>query len=250
MKQGERGEVALAQDTADAQELDELFEQATAEPTKARRVIPKRERVTTTTTQVSNPLQPRRLKTLDGLQNKSVATNSKERSAKSKFKRRGLKDKHPPGREIGIFTPAPANAPLAYSEREKEHFALQVLQAAINGKLAQLRDYRHLRGVGADALDKLKRYFEIKAYYGRLPDEVSLTYDESVRAVREGEKSFLAVIAGLEVGYDTVVKIFNNPLRTLEIKPNTTVILGGVTTRQTLTVRLTEAGDGEKDDGE
>jgi hypothetical protein len=244
MIEGDRGAITLAQDEADSQELDKLFEQASATPPpKAKRVTPKAEPITATEVVTTFELQPRRLKTLEDIQNKFVETNAKERYGKRKSNRRGLKSRIPSGREIAVFTPASPNAPLAYSENEKEHFALQALQTAINGELSELSDYRHLRGIGADALDKLKRYFEIKTYYGRLPDEITLTHNESVRALREREKSVLAVIAGLEVGYDTVVKVFNNPLRTLEIKPNTTVILGGITTKETLTVWLSAHGD-------
>lgn len=52
------------------------------------------------------------------------------------------------------------------------------------------------------------------------------------RGLREGHKFFLAVVAGLEEGYDTVVKIFPNPLRTLEFEPSTSVTLAGITGRK------------------
>ena len=50
--------------------------------------------------------------------------------------------------------------------------------------------------------------------------------------IREGDKFFLAVVAGLEEGYETVVKIFPNPLRTLDLKPTTSVTLTGITGRR------------------
>ena len=80
-----------------------------------------------------------------------------------------------------------------------------------------MRDYRHLRGVGADALDKLRRYFEIKATYGALPDEVTLTANEAECAFREGDRFYLAIVAGLEEGYETVVRIIPNPPRNLAL---------------------------------
>lgn len=103
-----------------------------------------------------------------------------------------------------------------------------MLQQAINGDAAELQDYHHLRGVGADALDRLQRYFEVKASYGAMPEEVTLTANEVERALREGKDFFLAVIAGLEQGYETVVRIISNPLRELRVKPKTSVTLTGI----------------------
>jgi hypothetical protein len=113
-----------------------------------------------------------------------------------------------------------------------------------------LRDYRHLRGVGADALDKLRRYFEIKATYGTVPDEVTLTGNEAERAFREGDRFYLAVIAGLEQGYETVVRIIPNPLRNLALKPSTSVTLAGIRDeRRAITIRFNAGTTGTDADG-
>jgi hypothetical protein len=174
----------------------------------------------------------RRLKQIEDLREKVVDVIDHQNGVdEKKGQRRGLRDNVPAGKRITGARPAPQTAPLAYSDEEKDTLALQVLQLAINGDSSELRDYRHLRGVGADALDKLRRYFEYKATYGPLPDDVTLTANEAERAFLEGDKFFLAVIAGLEEGYETVVKIFPNPLRTLELKPNTSVTLTGITGR-------------------
>lgn len=75
-----------------------------------------------------------------------------------------------------------------------------------------------------------------------MPDEVTLTANEAERAFREGERFFLAVVAGLEEGYETVVKIFPNPLRTLAFKPSTSVTLAGITgQRSALEVRFPDS---------
>ena len=103
--------------------------------------------------------------------------------------------------------------------------------------------------MGADARDKLRRYFEIKATYGELPDEVTLTANEAERALREGNKFFLAVVAGLEEGYDTVVKIFPNPVRNLTMKPTTSVTLAGISGgAAALEVRFPEPNTGSSSD--
>lgn len=130
------------------------------------------------------------------------------------------------------------------AEEEKEELALRLLQAAINGEASELRDYRHLRGVGADALDKLRRYFEIESYSGAMPDEISLTANEAERAFVERDQFFLAIVSGLEQGYDTVVKIIPNPLRVLKPKPNTSVTVTGILNARTgLEVRFASRSD-------
>lgn len=174
------------------------------------------------------------------------ADSAESRSAR----RRGLHDEPGGGGTIGYGRRAPQAAPLAYSEEEKDELALQLLQFAINGYETELRDYRHLRGVGADALDKLRRYFEIKASYGALPDEVTLTANEAERAVREGDRFYLAIVAGLEQGYVTVVRIIPNPVRNLALKPSMSMTLAGIRDeRRAITIRFIAATAGTGADG-
>jgi hypothetical protein len=242
---GARGAVTLVEDGADGAALASLFDQA-----KGTATIPRRQRAelrdTAKAKSAAEPSLPvRRLKQIDELSEKVVDVIVGDNGvARKQSGGRGLRDNLPGGKRIGGPRPAPQTAPLAYSGEEKEELALQVLQIAINGDAAQLRDYRHLRGIGADALDKLRRYFELKTTYGPLPDDITLTANEAERAFREGERFFLAVVAGLEEGYETVVKIFPNPLRTLDFKPSTSVTLAGITGRRSaLEVRFPTRDD-------
>jgi hypothetical protein len=228
---GEKGGVGLAEDMGDDSALQLLFEQAkqTTAAKRSSKVASKDKRKQSHPESCDAP-PARRLKILDQLAEKSVDRVAGDDSAAAKRGRRGLRSELPPGKQIRQPTkPVPRSAPLAYSEDEKEEFALHVLQLAINGKASGLRDYRHLRGIGADAIDKLRRYFEIKVSYGELPDEVTLTGNEAERAFLEGNKFYLAVVAGLEEGYETIVNVIPNPLRKLDLKPNTSVTLTGIT---------------------
>jgi hypothetical protein len=117
---------------------------------------------------------------------------------------------------------------MAYSPQEQEHQALLALHKAINGELSGLRDFRRFRGVGADALDDLKRHFEIKSFARTMPATVTLTANEFESALKEGAKYYLAVVAGLEEGYETVVRIIADPVHTLQPQRATTVVLGGI----------------------
>ncbi len=248
-EQGERGTVALVEDADDGAELGDLFKQAAGrtpikpegkKPTKAQKPAPG------VKDRKQAALPARRLKGLDEFSSKTVEMSENGGSGASKSsQRRGLREEPGGGGTIGDGRRAPQAAPLAYSEDEKNDLALQLLQLAINGHETELRDYRHLRGIGADALDKLRRYFEIKATYVVLPDEVTLTGNEAERAVREGDRFYLAVIGGLEQGYKTVVRIIPDPLRNLALKPSTSVTLAGIRDeRRAITIRFIAATTG------
>jgi hypothetical protein len=122
---------------------------------------------------------------------------------------RGLRNDKVTGKPIeSSRPPAPRSAPRAYSP--------------------DLRDFRHLQGVGADALDRLKRAFEIKSFARGMPDQVTLTANEFKRALQDGTKYHLAAVAGLEQGYDTVVRIIADPVHVLDVQKSTAVVLGGI----------------------
>ena len=152
---------------------------------------------------------------------------------------RGLRSDKSPGRPIKESLPAPRASPLAYSPEDKQRLALIFLSRAVNGELSDLKDFSHLRGIGADAMDRLERAFEIKSYAGVMPDQVNLTANEAKKAFAAGSKYFLAVVAGLEEGYETVARIIVDPLRTLEVGRSTTVVLRGIrSTERAIDVRF------------
>jgi hypothetical protein len=240
---GERGTVNLVEDADGRTSLIDLFEQAASQtsikPKRGRR--PKALGPRPGASDGQQPtVRPRRLKGLDEFSSKTVEMSGDRGSASRKSPHRGgLRNEPGGGATIGDGQRASQAAPLAYSEDDKEDLALQLLQLAINGHIAELRDYRHLRGIGADALDKLRRYFEIKATYGAPPDEVTLTANEAERALLEGERFYLAIVAGLEQGYETVVRIIPNPLRNLAIRPSTSVTIAGIRDeRRAITIRF------------
>jgi len=244
---GDEGAVKLVEDTDDAASLESLFHQAS---NRAPSRPPSRNDRHAEAPQKSRAKAPppepevRRLKALDQFSDKVVdlkKSNGTE-GATPTSKRRGLRKRTPGGRNISAGrSPAPKSAPLDYSEKDKDDLALHVLQLAINGEASDLQDYRHLRGIGADALDKLKRYFEIKAHYGPMPDEITLTANEAERAFIEKDKFFLAIISGLEQGYDTIVRIVPNPLQSLKPKSSTSVTLCGITSsRSAIEIRFPE----------
>ena len=244
---GDTGAVRIVEDTDNADSLESLFNQA-SNRTSSRPSSRIDRRAETPRKSRTNPptLEPevRRLKVLDQFPHKIVNLQKSNGTGDttSTSTRRGLRKQPPGGRSISAGgTPASKSAPLDYSEKDKEDLALLVLHRAINGEASGLQDYRHLRGIGADALDKLKRYFEIKAYYGSMPNEITLTANEAERAFVEKDKFFLAVVCGLEQGYETTVRIVPNPLQNLKPKSNTSVTLCGVmSSKSAIEIRFSE----------
>ena len=95
---------------------------------------------------------------------------------------------------------ASAKGPIRHwTEEEKERLGFEILAAALKSiDGVQLSDFRALRRIGADSLDNLRRYFELKVHVGALPDEVRLEPSEMERAATARDDYFLAVVGGLE----------------------------------------------------
>ena len=91
-----------------------------------------------------------------------------------------------------------------------------------------LEDYSALHQIGADSIDNLSRYFELKTFSGDATDEVRFEHSEFQRAIEAEKDYFLAVVSGLEEGKDTEIRIFADPLRTLQLKRVPQIRLGGI----------------------
>jgi hypothetical protein len=157
-------------------------------------------------------------------------------------------------KRTGSLRGGPAGAPKAtgavgsqnsgrksYDNKQLEDHALRCLHHVLTtADLGELTDLRRFRNVGADSILDLKDFFEIKASAGDLPSTEQLTRSEFERAKRERKKFFLAVITGLEVGFETVVRIYNDPVRTLEWSPSTGVVFSGFKKKKHLAISINE----------
>jgi len=129
----------------------------------------------------------------------------------------------------GVAGPASKAAPRGYSPEELENAAAEVLRRVLLTAGRESDDFRAIRRLGADVVDDLRRFFEIKASYGPGGDTVTLTAHEAKRAqVAKPGEFFLAVVTGLEKGYETQVRIIPNPLETLEWSEDGSLTLTGV----------------------
>jgi hypothetical protein len=74
-----------------------------------------------------------------------------------------------------------------------------------------LQDLRRQLNVGADAIDRSGRFYELKVHGGAAPDTISLTASEVERA--RDPRFFLVVVSGVEAGTtDPEVRFISNPL--------------------------------------
>jgi hypothetical protein len=124
----------------------------------------------------------------------------------------------------------PARSPLKeWGEKERERVGFEILAAALKQiNDLHLEDFSALRGIGADSIDNLKRFFELKAFAGDAPDEVRFEASQFEQAVKARKDYFLAVVSGLEEGKDTQIRIFADPVRTLPWRRASQIKLGGI----------------------
>jgi hypothetical protein len=121
-----------------------------------------------------------------------------------------------------------------YTDEERERVGLDLVRRILGGDEQAVIDIRHQHNVGADAIDELRNFFELKVHSGRIPRDISLTRDEYLRA-RDTDDFFLVVVGNVEQGAaDPEVLIITDPLGQLEMKPSGSVSLSGVRSAKAL----------------
>lgn len=120
-------------------------------------------------------------------------------------------------------TGAPTFTPLV-----KESVGMALVRAVLAGDEEEIADLRAQHGVGADAIDKLDRFFELKVHLGDEPDVIRLEESEVRRALSTPD-FFLVVVSGVE-GADARprVRIIVDPVHQLTMQASSTVVFTGV----------------------
>ena len=148
---------------------------------------------------------------------------------------------HPTSRRGGLKEPklgsrGPRNrAPLrGYSDLDREEVGFDLLKKLLASGDDRIADLRNQHGVGADAIDDLRQYYELKVHAGAEPDEVTLTASEVERARTTG-KFFLVVVSDVE-GVDArpKLRVIVDPLDTLQTTERGSIALSGVRTATSL----------------
>ncbi|QLA82508.1 hypothetical protein EXV95_18815 [Acidovorax sp. JMULE5] len=145
----------------------------------------------------------------------------------------------PPSKAVRPYAPLPAPRPgnsspqdrsslPTYSGLTKESLALALVRKALQYDNEQLQDLRAQLGVGADAVDELEQFFELKAYAQGEPDSIRLT-DSEVKRAASGANFFLVVVSHLE-GVDARprIRFIADPLRQLDVTGSGTITVTGV----------------------
>jgi hypothetical protein len=111
----------------------------------------------------------------------------------------------------------------------REQLAFEAVMKALALDDTQVADLRKRRGIGADAIDEFRQWFEIKmSSSAEVPNEITLTPSEVERA-RTDPDFFLAVVSGLEEGVgDLCVRFIFNPLGRLRPRLRGDLTLVGV----------------------
>ena len=122
-----------------------------------------------------------------------------------------------------------------YSDSQKEEVGLALLRKLLSSDHDNIADLRAQRGVGADAVDGMQRFYELKVSAGAEPDQITMTSAEVKRAGTTPD-FFLVVISGIE-GVDTRprVRVIVDPLSQLQPTESGSITLSGVRSATSLT---------------
>ena len=124
-------------------------------------------------------------------------------------------------------TGAPTFTPL-----DKESVGMALVRTVLAGDEEKIADLRAQHGVGADAIDKLDRFFELKVHLGDEPDVIRLEESEVRRALSTPD-FFLVVVSGVEgANARPRVRIIVDPVHQLTMQATSTVVFTGVRSAQ------------------
>ena len=168
------------------------------------------------------------------------------------------KGSNPPGRRTPqprqLVNPIPKSRtpqnnvpPRGYTEIEKESVGFEIVKKLLNSDDSEIFDIRTQRNVGADAMDDLKAFYELKVHGGPEPDVITLTEPE-VKCALSTPDFFLVVVSGIE-GADAqpTVRVLVDPLQQLNLAENTSIALTGVRTSKSLVYNFGSDDKAEED---
>ena len=148
--------------------------------------------------------------------------------------------------------PPPKRAPRAgkaYDNYDVQLRGLEVLYDRMwEWFKLDLNDQHKVTLVGSDAVDEFAGFWvELKAHGGEPPDSETLTPTEAKRAYEEGIRYLLAIVSGLEEGATPDVRIFADPLNTLDFSFDRSVRVSGIRSHAGLRkISLPRAGKGAR----
>ena len=139
--------------------------------------------------------------------------------------------------------PIARSIPRSYTGLDKESLGRQLVIQVLSSNANNMIDLRAQRGVGADAVDELEQYYELKVSAGSEPDEIVLE-DSQIRRAMSTDGFFLVVVSGLEGQNATPrVRIVANPLDQLRMSKKSVIKFSGVRQSNSLVYELRPRDD-------
>lgn len=171
-----------------------------------------------------------------------LTTAKKPKATRAKA-RTDQEPKDLPAPRSGGATPTARSSRRDYTDLEKETLGLDLVRWVLASDDRRIVDLRAQHLVGADAVDDLRRYYELKVYAGSEPDEIVLE-DAEIRRALSTPEFFLVVVSGLEGRQATPqVRVIVNPLGQLRMSERSQIRFNGVRQSQGLLFKL-QPGDG------
>jgi len=128
--------------------------------------------------------------------------------------------------------------PRTYTEVAKESVGLDFVRQVFASDEQEIRDLRAQHGVGADAVDALDRFFELKVYAGAEPDRIVLE-DSQIRRAMSTPNFFVVVVSELEgENASPKVRVIIDPLSQLSMSESSSVIFTGVRSSQSVVYKF------------
>jgi len=124
--------------------------------------------------------------------------------------------------------------PQNYTAEDRETLGLALAKWVLGLDDERVVDIRNQHNVGADAVDHLRNFYELKVYSGPIPDVVQLE-DSQVQRALSTEDFFLIAVGNVEGGRGKPeIRIITDPLDHLQVQPAGSVKLGGVLSAKAL----------------
>lgn len=201
--------IRLASDEEHAEAMEERAAQINAAPKK---------KITVSAPGGKGPtVKPRTLKNRVGqILGATVVPGSAPKLATEAAKPK-LHDTPPPTK---TSDPTSRAAPTAYTDRDLEQRGWELLTQALETSAEEiLVDFRNRHGVGADGAIDWTTFVEMKAT-GRAPQgSIEMSNAEYERAKERGNDFILALVSGLEEGYQDEVRLIFDPANRATVRP-------------------------------
>jgi hypothetical protein len=132
----------------------------------------------------------------------------------------------PPNRNAAL--PRNRTAAPGFTALDKETVGLELARLVLGADAGEIADLRAQHGVGADAVDSLDRFFELKVHLGDEPDTIHLEQSQILRALSTPDY-FLIVVSQVEGAHARPkVRIIIDPVHQLTMTHTSSVTYAGV----------------------